>query len=109
MKKPLNLMRIVGLVGLTIVLVLSCQREGDQGFLVKQIGINQSAQAALDNNQMIATAQDLVNVTGSAFANQGITYGRVADGDGGDDDDDFDCKPSITNNIKIDTSHPDSL
>ncbi len=107
MKKPLNFARIVGLVGLTIVLVLSCQREGDQGFLVKQIGINQSAQAALDNNQMIATAQDLVNVTGSAFANQGITYGRVADGDGGDDD--FDCKPSITNNIKIDTSHPDSL
>ncbi|MBI1770477.1 MAG: hypothetical protein HYR67_19080 [Bacteroidetes bacterium] len=104
MKKPLNFVRIVGLVALIVALVFACHE--DQNLLLNQ-KVKQSAQAAVDNSQMIATAQDVVNVTASAFANQGITFGRVADGH--DDDDEFECKPSIINNIKIDRSHPDSL
>jgi hypothetical protein len=105
MKRPLNFVRIVGLVALIVCFVLSCQREAQDDSLQKQVRVQQSIQAAQDNSSMISATQDAVRLTASAFANQGITFGRIADDDG----DDPECKPVVTNNIKVDWTHTDSL
>ena len=100
----MNTMRIVGLVMLLIAFVVSCQHEAQEE---KQVQIQRSNQAAQDNSSMIAATQDAVSLTGSAFANQGIAYGRMEGEEG--DNDDFECRPIVTNNIIVDRSHPDSL
>jgi hypothetical protein len=110
MKKPLNFVRIVGLVGMIIAIMLACQHDGLQDPLT-QYKIKQSAQAAAENNAMIIATQDAVNVTSSAFASQGVVYGRVADDghEGDDEEDDDDCRPKVTSTIKINNTNPDSV
>lgn len=103
----MNSVRIVGLVTLIVGFVLSCQHEAQDVLLSKQMKVQQSIQAAQDNASMIAAAQDAVSLTSSAFANQGITFGRMADD--GDEEYDSDCRPTVVNNIKVDWSHTDSL
>src|SRR5579871_5165421 len=97
--------RIVGGVVLVILLVgQACQKDG--------IGLMGSSantlQATHDNQQMIATVQEVGGVTASAFTQQGISSGRVAS-EGDDGDDESGCRPSVTSNIKLDRTHPDSV
>jgi len=110
MKRPFNSIRIVGLMGMMIALMLACQHDGLQDSASSQSKVKLSAQAALENNTMINATQDAVNVTASAFASQGLVYGRVAD-EGHDDDgeDEGDCRPKITNTIKVNNTNPDSV
>jgi hypothetical protein len=64
--------------------------------------------AAKDNTQIVASAQDIMDVTAGALAGQGVTdgsgssYGRVEGGE-------LDCAPSISGSFNIDRSHPDSV
>ncbi|HEY5822886.1 MAG TPA: hypothetical protein VIT44_00880 [Cyclobacteriaceae bacterium] len=55
---------------------------------------------------MVATAQEVLNITSGAFAEQGVTSGRkLSEGrteTGG-------CKPSVSGSFNLDNSHPDSL
>jgi hypothetical protein len=104
MKRTVNTIRVVGMMALVIALALACQHDS-QDFL-QPFKMQQSVQTAQDNSAMIAAAQDVVSTTGSAFANQGLTYGRFADDDEGESDDD--CKPTITNTIKINRVTADS-
>lgn len=106
MRKPLNPVRVVGLVTLIIGLIFSCT---NQDSILNQKSKQMSIQAAQENSLMIAAAQDAVNATGSAFVSQGLNYGRIADGAHDGEGDDDDCKPKITNTIKVNRTNPDSV
>jgi hypothetical protein len=108
MKRPFKSIRIVGLIGMMIAFMLACQNDGLQNSIPTPANIKLSSQAALENNAMITATQDAMNVTSNAFASQGLAYGRVAD-EGNDEGDDDDCRPKITNTIKINNTNPDSV
>jgi len=93
----MNIVRVVGLATVIAAFALACQQDSQNLLGVK---MQQSAQAAQENSAMIASAQDVVNTTASAFSSQGLTFGRFAE-HGDDDDDSLECKPTITNTIKI--------
>jgi len=105
--KRLNTVRVVGLVILVFTLAFACQHDAENSLSSK---MKQSNQAAQDNSVMIASAQDVVSTTADAFSSQGLTFGRFADhGDGEDDDNDsLECKPTITNTIKVNRINADS-
>jgi hypothetical protein len=105
MKRPLNTVRIVGSFILIVAVILACQQDQNLSLNAK---VQQSVQAAQENSAMVASTQDVVNTTAGAFVSQGISYGRFADsGDVGGDDDE--CKPTITNTIKINRISLDSV
>ncbi|HTH56157.1 MAG TPA: hypothetical protein VL728_08920 [Cyclobacteriaceae bacterium] len=97
MIRPLNTWRVVGLATLIVALALACQHDDSQNLL--GVKMQQSNQAAQDNSVMIASAQDVVSTTASAFSSQGLTFGRFAEH--GDDNDSVECKPTITSTVTI--------
>jgi hypothetical protein len=103
--KKLNAVRVVGLLIFTVAVMLACQRDSQN---VLNSKLQQSSQAAQENSAMIASTQDVVNTTAGAAVNSGLTFGRFTDSsdDGSDNDE---CKPSVTNTIKIDRTNPDSV
>jgi len=105
MTRPLNTVRVVGSAVLVFVLAFACQHDAENSLSMK---MKQSTQAAQENSAMIASAQDVVNTTASAFSDQGLTFGRFADHGDGEDDDSLECKPTITNTIKINHVSADS-
>lgn len=107
MMRRSNSVHVVGLATLVVVLALACQNDSQNLLGVK---MQQSTQAAQDNSAMIASVQDVVNTTADAFSSQGLSFGRFAGhGDGEDDDDDsLECKPTITNTIKVNRISADS-
>ncbi|MGC4021405.1 MAG: hypothetical protein QM734_05415 [Cyclobacteriaceae bacterium] len=92
-KRMMNSWRVVGGILIISVVVLACQKDyGLENYSLTQAKA-ESVQTAHDNQQMIATMQEVAGVTASAFTNQGITTGRVAD-EG--DDDELDCKAKVS-------------
>jgi hypothetical protein len=70
----------------------------------------QTEMSAHDNSQMIAIAQDAMDVTGTALAGKGISNARyssnqrTADNEAG-----MDCAPSISGTFSVDRSNKDSV
>jgi hypothetical protein len=99
------------LIGFFMLIVWACQDEN----IDKLDSKTQASNAAQDNSQIVATTQEVMNITANAFTARGLTGGRVAHGDHDDDDDDNDnnnsgeCKPSISGTFSLDRTHPDSL
>ena len=95
---------------LAFFIVVSCQKDN----FISQMNTSIKAQAELaahDNSQIVAVAQDAMDVTGAALAGKGISNGRYAANQRTADgyDDDMDCAPSISSTFSIDRSHPDSI
>lgn len=107
MIRPLNTVRVVGLAAMIAAFVLACQQDSQS--LLVGAKMQQSAQAAQENSAMIASAQDVVSTTAGAFSSQGLTFGRFAEHGDDDDDDSLECKPTITNTIKVNRINADSI
>src|SRR6187402_1916762 len=104
------------LIGFFMLIVWACQDEN----IDKLDSKTQASTAAQDNSQIVATTQEVMNITANAFTAKGLTGGRVAHGDHDDDDNDDndngddnnnpgECKPSISGTFSLDRTHPDSL
>ncbi len=104
--KKLNLWLAIGMLALMVAILAACQNESSKETMAARV--QQSSKAAQDNSQMLGVIQDVASVTASAFASQGISGGRVADGHD-EDNNDFGCRPEITNHIKVVRSNRDSL
>ena len=104
--RKLNLWLAIGMIALMVAIFAACQNDSAKETMA--VRAQQSISAAQDNNQMLGVMHDVAGVTANAFASQGISGGRVADG-GEEHDDDFGCRPTITNNIKVVKSNSDSL
>jgi len=100
-------------IGFCMLIVWACQNE----IADKPDSKMQASNAAEDNSKIVATTQEVMNITANAFASKGLTGGRIAGHDHGDDDDDDDnddndtneCKPSISGTFNLDRTHADSL
>ncbi len=95
---------------LAFLVAASCQKENVSGSTPVSTQA-QTEMTAHDNSQMIAIAQDAMDVTGSAMASNGISNGRYSEsqrtsGHGMD----MDCAPSIiSSTFSIDRTHKDSV
>jgi len=87
--------------------IFSCQQETPSQLTTAQEQVQVQATAA-DNSQIVATSQDVMDVTGSAMPSQGIVAGRAASYNGTTNLD-LDCAPIISSSITIDKSHLDSI
>lgn len=129
-----NKWRILARVSLVVMLAWSCQQGNEVKISDAQLKVK-SESAAVNNAQIITATQEVMDVTGDALLQNGITYGRAAqpslsfghgghdqsgsnddDNDSGDDNnggDDhegpFSCKPSITGSFNLDQSKQDTL
>ena len=66
--------------------------------------------ATLDNTEIIAATQEVLEITAGELSDQGISGGRVAtSGRKRHHPYTQGCQPSVTKTINLDTSHPDSL
>jgi hypothetical protein len=101
----LNFWRIVGGMLIIILAVQACRNDQSTSLMTKAKQ-EQSVQTANDNQEMIATVQDVANVTANAFSRQGITSGRISDHG---ESDEMECHPSVTSNIKLDRTRADSI
>jgi hypothetical protein len=68
------------------------------------LSVNAKASA---NAEMMAASQEVMDITSAGMANQGISYGRAADGD--DQEDNHLCGATITKNITVSHTLSDSL
>jgi hypothetical protein len=94
---------------LAFLVAASCQKENVNGPTAASTQA-QAEMTAHDNSQMIAIAQDAMDVTGSAMASNGISNGRYsADQRTSGHGMDMDCAPSISSTFSIDRSHKDSI
>jgi hypothetical protein len=94
------------LIGLMVIGV-SCNDElGMESNQKNKISAEQSAQS---NAEMMMAAQEVMDITGSGMASQGINYGRAADEGEGEDEEDRLCGAIVTKSITINTTLPDSL
>src|SRR5687768_17998492 len=90
-----------------VVIGVSCNDE--LGMDSKQKNKISAEQSAQSNAEMMMAAQEVMDITGSGMASQGISYGRAADEGEGDDDEDHLCGAIVTKSITINTTLPDSL
>jgi hypothetical protein len=87
----------------------SCQPENTNSAM-KQVQLQKQANTTAQNNSLIvATTQDVVNITSSAMTGNGFIGGRVVPGGRVQEHGTGECRPIITGNFKIDTSHPDTV
>jgi len=105
--KTTFLKQIVQVSWLAVLVAVSCQKEVVFDPATKQA---QTEATARDNSQMIAIAQDAMDITGSAMASNGISNGRYSanertTGHGMD----MDCAPSVSSTFSIDRTHKDSI
>lgn len=105
--KSTSLKLFVHLSWLAFLALTSCQKEnlGTPNLASIQ---QQTELAARDNSQMVAVAQDALNVTGAALAGKGISNGRIAT-DQEVSDHDMDCAPNVSSTFTIDHSNADSI
>jgi len=107
--KTTFLKTIVQISWLSLVFVISCQRES----INNQAPASMQAQAEMtahDNSEMVAVAQDAMNATGSALASKGISSSnRQSSSNQRTSDFEIDCSPNITSTFTIDRSHADSI
>jgi hypothetical protein len=59
------------------------------------------------NAEMVAASQAVMDITSAGMVNQGISYGRAAEGDSQDDD--HLCGATVTKTITLNNALPDSL
>jgi hypothetical protein len=110
-----NFLKLIVHVSWLVALVaVSCQKDGmvNPPAAVAQA---ETQTTAHDNSQMIAVAQDAMDVTGSALATRGISNARysagtrVADGSMATTSLDMDCAPSVSGSFSVDRTHKDSV
>jgi len=107
MKKPFQ---TFGWIALFSVAIWACQDDNNSTSPVTtQDAQKQSNSAVSDNNQMIATTQDAMEVTASAFASEGISDGRSASGGRVAHHPKDKCSPSIDGTFHLNQSYPDSI
>lgn len=91
---------------ITVALFMAWSCKDDDQNLSPQQAKAQSKASAEDNAQMVATSQEVLDITSGAFAEQGVTSGKkLSEGrmeTGG-------CNPSVSGSFNLDNSHPDSL
>jgi len=105
MKKTwVSVMGQTAFIAIALLTASSCK--DDDPNLSPEQAKEQSKTTAEDNAQMIATSQEVLDITAGAFAEQGVTSGRkLSEGRmemGG-------CRPSVSGSFNFDNSHPDSL
>lgn len=92
------------IIAFAIATLWSC-KDDDQNLSPQEIKA-QSKASAQDNAHMVATSQEVLDITSGAFAEQGVTNGRTlserSEHDGG-------CKPSVSGSFNLNNSFPDSL
>jgi hypothetical protein len=59
------------------------------------------------NAEMVASSQEIMDITSAGMINQGISYGRAADDDNHNDD--HLCGATVTKTVTLNNSLPDSL
>lgn len=111
----LKSIKSITFIGFCMLMAWACQNENIEQPDAK----TQASTTAQDNSLIVATTQDVMNITANALAAKGLTGGRVAghhDGDDEDEDDDDDndnddreCKPSVSGTFSLDRTHTDSL
>ncbi len=104
MTKTLNSLKVVGWFVILLTAMWACQNENEMGSSSAAYKAQVSLTSAQNNNQIMGVMQDVAGVTANAFASQGVMGGRLMS-EGNDDG----CKPTITNNIKLDATHTDSI
>jgi hypothetical protein len=68
--------------------------------------------SAQNNAEMVMATQDALDITSAGMVNQGITSGRVADGDGPEDEEETKdrlCGATVTKSVTMVNAMPDSL
>jgi hypothetical protein len=85
-----------------VFISVSCE----ESFVPSQTGLSVNAKASA-NAEMVAASQQVMDITSAGMINQGISYGRAADGDNPDDD--HLCGATVTKNITLNNTLSDSL
>ncbi len=106
--KRLNLISWIVLLAILIVIVsFSCQQDTMNQPPAAQVKAN-AEMTAKDNSQIVATTQDVLDMTAGAMAGQGVSNGRTSSY-GKMSSSNLDCAPTIIGSFTIDRSHVDSL
>src|SRR5687767_11422438 len=104
-------LRKCGLIAIFFAIVTSCQDDNDPSLVDAEDVRLQSAIAAKETNDMVAIAQEALEVSSDVMESEGITSGRSTESVNSKKGyfNHHGCNPDVTTTYEVDLSHPDTV